>query len=118
MINYLLNLKLVNGDGKFSVNLQVAGRPITEKSVSIRQQFANSVHKIFVFASAAKAASHCRRKRPQKADFHRDAVKVRQLVAVLMTGLVMTSKSLSWRVKRTVVGFHLGAGMTLDVSLE
>jgi hypothetical protein len=28
MINYLLNLKLVNGDGKFSVNLQVAGRPI------------------------------------------------------------------------------------------
>ena len=46
MINYLLNLKLVNGDGKFSVNLQVAGRPITEKSVSIRQQFANSVHKI------------------------------------------------------------------------
>jgi hypothetical protein len=41
MINYLLNLKLVNGDGKFSVNLQVAGRPITEKSVSIRQQFAN-----------------------------------------------------------------------------
>jgi hypothetical protein len=75
MINYLLNLKLVNGGGKFSVNLQVAGRPITEKSVSIRQQFANSVHKIFVFASAAKAASHSRRKRPQKADFHRDAVK-------------------------------------------
>lgn len=75
MINYLLNLKLVNGGGKFLVNLQVAGCPITDKSVSIRQQFANSVHKIFVFASAAKAASHCRWEGLQKADFHRDAVK-------------------------------------------
>lgn len=27
MINYLLNLKLVNGDGKFSVNLQFARVP-------------------------------------------------------------------------------------------
>ena len=75
MINYLLNLKLVNGDGKFSVNLQVAGRPITEKSVSIRQQFANSAYKIFVFVSAAKAASHCRWECQQRADFHRVAVE-------------------------------------------
>jgi len=42
MINYLLNLNLVNGMRKFSVDLQLAGRPTTDESVSTRQRFANS----------------------------------------------------------------------------
>jgi hypothetical protein len=85
MINYLLNLKLVNGGGKFSVNRQVAGRPITEKSVSIRQQFANSVHKI------------CSRLDDRASDDIEVFIMARQAHCC---------------------GIHLGAGMTLDVSLE
>ena len=72
MINYLLNLKLVNGNGKFSVNLWLAGRHNNRRKCVNTSTIRKSTHKIFVFASAAKAASHCRVERKQKADFHRD----------------------------------------------
>jgi len=76
MVNYLLNLKLVNGDGKFSVNRQLAWAPNNgEKCVNTSTIRKFGAQNFRLRERSQSSVTLSGGEREQKADFHRDAVE-------------------------------------------